>query len=414
MGRTAAKIVVAIWLLLPIVGGLLHAKTWRIGANLGIKAAIAAAQAHDTLVVPKGLYKEQNILIDKPLSLVGEKEAVLDGEGKYEILTIKADSVSVQGLTIRNSAISSIEEYAGIKLYNCREVRIFNNQLENTFFGIYLYYSHHIRIYDNQILARQTQEQQSGNGIHCWKSDSLLIIHNQIQGHRDGIYFEFVTESLIWRNISTDNLRYGLHFMFSNNDTYIGNVFQRNGAGVSVMYSKEVRMYNNFFEENWGDAAHGILMKDLSEGEVVGNRFVRNTNAIYMEGTSRMQVEKNSFEQNGWAFRIQASCMDVRVIHNNFIGNSFDIGTNGDVMLNHFAENYWDKYEGYDLDRNGKGDIPYRPVSLFAMIVETNPPVIMLYRSLMITLLDRAEKVMPSIIPENLIDETPLMKKLYL
>lgn len=414
MGRTAAKIVLAIWLLLPSVGSLLHAKTWRIGGNLGIKAAIAAAQAHDTLVVPKGIYKEQNIIIDKPLSLVGEKEAVLDGEGKYEILTIKTDSVSVQGLTIRNSAISSIEEYAGIKLYNCRHIRIFNNRLENTFFGIYLYYCHQIRIHDNQVLAQQTEEQQSGNGIHCWKSDSLLIIHNQIQGHRDGIYFEFVTASLIWRNTSTDNLRYGLHFMFSNNDTYIGNVFRRNGAGVSVMYSKQVRMYNNFFEENWGDAAHGILMKDLSEGEVVGNRFVRNTNAIYMEGTSRMQVEKNSFEQNGWAFRIQASCMDVRVIHNNFIGNSFDIGTNGDVMLNHFAENYWDKYEGYDLDRNGEGDIPYRPVSLFAMIVETNPPVIMLYRSLMITLLDRAEKVMPSIIPENLIDEKPLMKKLSL
>ncbi|MEZ5029370.1 MAG: hypothetical protein R2765_11380 [Ferruginibacter sp.] len=33
------------------------------------------------------------------------------------------------------------------------------------------------------------------------KSDSLRILGNNIIGHRDGIYFEFVKNSIIWRNV---------------------------------------------------------------------------------------------------------------------------------------------------------------------------------------------------------------------
>jgi parallel beta-helix repeat protein len=105
------------------------------------------------------------------------------------------------------------------------------------------------------------EEQEIGNGIHCWKSDSIQVIGNKISGNRDGIYFEFVTNSVIWRNISFDNIRYGLHFMFSNNDAYFTNCFTNNGAGVAVMFSNHITMMNNTFRENWGDAAYGMLLK---------------------------------------------------------------------------------------------------------------------------------------------------------
>ncbi len=384
------------------------------GTPNAITTAIDKANPFDTLLIQKGVYKEKNIIIYKPLTLIGVNHPVLDGEGKYEILTLKSDNITIQGLTIRNSANSSIEEYSGIKVYNANHIWLTGNILEDCFFGIYLYYSHNVMINNNTVIAHQLQEQQSGNGIHCWKSDSLQIIANTIHGHRDGIYFEFVTESVIWRNISTDNLRYGLHFMFSHNDTYIGNVFRKNGAGVSVMYTKGVKMFNNLFEENWGDASHGLLLKDITDSYISGNHFIKNTNGIYMEGASRVEMEKNIFRNNGWAFKIQASCMEVTVKHNNFLGNSFDIGTNGSLMLNHFSENYWDKYEGYDLNKDKIGDVPYRPVSLYSMIVEINPPAMILFRSLIVSLMDKSEKVIPSITPENLIDEKPLMKQLAL
>jgi len=262
--------------------------------------------------------------------------------------------------------------------------------------------------------AYNKQEQQSGNGIHCWKSDSLRIIGNKISGHRDGIYFEFVTHSIIWKNISEKNLRYGLHFMFSNNDSYIENTFRENGAGVAVMFTHHVRMDRNVFENNWGDGAYGLLLKEISDGIITGNRFSGNTIGIFMEGSNRIHVSGNKLTKNGWAMKVLANCMDVAVSGNNFLGNTFDVGTNGSLVLNTFNKNYWDKYEGYDLNRDGKGDVPYRPVSLYAMVVEQNPSAMILFRSFMSALLDKTEKLIPTITPENLKDDFPLMKPVVL
>ena len=112
--------------------------------------------------------------------------------------------------------------------------------------------------------------------------------------------------------------------------------------------------------------------------------------------------------------KIQASCMDNDIKSNNFVGNTFDISTNGILVLNTFNGNYWDKYEGYDLDKNGIGDVPFHPLSLFAVLTENNPSAMLLFRSFMITLLDKSEKILPSITPDNFIDKTPLMHSLSL
>ena len=133
-----------------------------------------------------------------------------------------------------------------------------------------------------------------------------------------------------------------------------------------------------------------------------------------MEGISRVEMNKNSFERNGWGMKVQASCMDITVKENNFMGNTFDVATNGSLVLNTFNGNYWDKYEGYDLDKDKIGDIPYRPVSMYSMIIERNPPAMMLFRSFITTLLDKTEKVLPSLTPENLIDHYPRMKSFNL
>jgi nitrous oxidase accessory protein len=242
----------------------------------------------------------------------------------------------------------------------------------------------------------------------------MQIIGNTVTGHRDGIYFEFVSNSLIKSNTSFQNVRYGLHFMFSNSNTYVSNIFRDNGAGVAVMYSKGIKMYYNTFSDNWGSSAYGILMKDITDSHVEGNKFNRNTVGVHMEGSNRIILLKNVFENNGWALKIQASCMDNDIKQNNFKSNSFDVATNGDLMLNKFEKNYWDKYDGYDLNRNGIGDVPYRPVSLFSMISERNASCMMLFRSFIVNLLDKAEKMLPVITPVDLKDDQPLMKPLKL
>lgn len=393
------------------------AKTIKVGNGqtiTSIQQGIDEAEAGDTVLVMEGNYRQGNITIHKPLVLKGINHPVLDGEKKHEPLSVRSPYVTVDGFLIRNSGHSSMVDISGIKIYNTHHVTIVNNILEENYFGIYAQQSKHCTIENNRVTATSIETHLSGNGIHAWKSDSLHIFNNTVKGHRDGIYLEFVTHSLVEKNTILNNLRYGLHFMFAHYNSYIHNLFRNNGAGVAVMYTRHVTMKNNRFEDNWGDAAYGLLLKEISDGKIDGNHFSGNTIGIFADGSSRIEMDRNIFKSNGWAIKMQANCMEIKVENNNFIGNTFDVGTNGSLVLNTFKNNYWDKYEGYDLNKDKIGDIPFRPVSVYSMIVEKNPPAMMLFRSFITSLLDKTEKILPSLTPEDLKDDYPSMKPLAL
>ncbi|MBK6563609.1 MAG: nitrous oxide reductase family maturation protein NosD [Saprospiraceae bacterium] len=375
-----------------------------------IRPALLKAVDGDSVFVHHSLYKEGNIIINKKIVMIGVNNPIIDGDKKYEVVSIRSDHVVFRGFTVQNSGYGTLNDLGGIKVYDAQHIVIENNILDNNFFSIYINFGKNILIKNNIIKAYGVEEQQIGNGIHCWKSDSLQIIGNYVQGHRDGIYFEFVTNSIIWRNISKYNIRYGLHFMFSNDDAYINNVFDNNGSGVAVMYTKKVVMYNNTFKNSLGDASYGILLKEISDAEIIGNHFIHNTAGLFLEGANRIIIQKNNFLNNGWGLKIQANCMDNKISVNNFIGNTFDVSTNGSLVLNIFEKNYWDKYEGYDLDKNHLGDVPYHPLNIYSTIIENNPIAMLLFRSFMVTLLERTEKLIPSITPDNFKDENPVLK----
>jgi nitrous oxidase accessory protein len=375
-----------------------------------LRQAIKSANAGDTIALQKGVYKEGNIILTKSLTILGIENPVLDGENKFETLTISGKNILVKGITFRNSGYSAMNDYAAIKIIDASHITIQNNTILNAYFGIHVSNSTYVVIRRNTINGLRKTEQLSGNGIHLWKSSHALIDGNRIQGQRDGIYFEFVSFSTVQNNVSENNIRYGIHFMFSNDDIYFNNLFRKNAAGVAVMYSKKVNMEWNRFEENWGSSSYGILLKEITDSYIQHNSFIKNTAALHLEGTNRIEIKQNLFKENGWAIRVQASCQENNFYNNNFIGNSFDVSTNGTMVLNKFYNNYWDKYEGYDMNKDGVGDVPYHPVSLYSMIIDENPASLILMRSFMVNMLDRAEKAIPSITPENLVDDRPLLK----
>lgn len=379
-------------------------------AITSLRQAVRMAGPGDTIILKSGIYKEGNIYLTRPLTLQGETNTILDGQKKTELITISGKNIVVKNIIFQNAGYSSLNDFASIKIVDAEQVTVEGNTILNSFFAIHVSNARHFRILNNKISGTPTSEQLTGNGIHLWKCQNALIEGNHVQGHRDGIYFEFVTESVIRKNLSEKNIRYGLHFMFSHNDHYIANTFARNGAGVAVMYSKKVRMEFNHFEENWGASSYGILLKEISDSYISQNTFLKNTVGIYMEGSSRIDIRKNAFKNNGWALKVQASCDDNDFRQNNFHGNSFDVATNGTRSLNKFYNNYWDKYEGYDLNRDGFGDVPFHPVSMYAMVVEQNPTTLILMRSFMVSLMEKAEKAIPSLTPENLVDDKPTMK----
>ena len=362
--------------------------------------------------VKAGVYREPTIVVDRPVAITGEIGAVLDGGGSHQIMTVTADDVTIRGLEFRNVATSYVEDRAAIKVQDATNCVIENNSIENAFFGIYLARVDRCRVANNRLHARAGRESASGNGIHLWTSTHITIEGNEVTGHRDGIYLEFVHESEVRDNVSEGNLRYGMHFMYSDDCRYVANTFRHNGSGVAVMYTKRVTMIDNRFEDNWGSAAYGLLLKEILEPTLRGNHFTRNTVGLLVDGVTRLDADRNEFSQNGWAVKLLASAQDGRFTHNNFTGNTFDVATNSRETTTSFSGNYWDDYTGYDLDRDGTGDVPHHPVRLFSFLVAENEPMLITLRSPFVALLDVAERVLPSLTPATLADGSPAMKRI--
>jgi nitrous oxidase accessory protein len=232
---------------------------------------------------------------------------------------------------------------------------------------------------------------------------------NQISGHRDGIYLEFTRHADVRGNFSESNIRYGMHFMYSDSSIYANNTFRSNGGGVAVMYTKVVTMTHNLFTTNHGPASYGLLLKEIHDARLEANVFLGNTVGLVADGADRILATGNRFENNGWAVRLLASTVDGRFEGNVFRRNSFDVAVNGVGTSTLFTGNWWDSYRGWDLDHDGVGDVPYHPVRLFALLVEHAQPVLLLQRSLFVKLLDAAERALPVLTPAQMVDVRPLM-----
>lgn len=374
-----------------------------------IAEAVARVARHGVVRVRPGVYAETTIVIRQPLTLIGDSGAILDGEGVRELLVVGADSVTVRGMTFRNTGTSQATDRAALRVVESAGCLIESNRFENTLFGIYLQHVAACLVRRNVLQGMEGSQTVTGNGLHLWSSRDVVLEDNVIRGHRDGIYFEFVTNGVVRRNISEGSRRYGLHFMFSDSCRYEDNTFRANESGVAVMYSKRVHITGNRFALNQGSAAYGLLLKEITDSEVRDNVFADNSVALHLEGSSRNAIVNNDFVRNGWAVRVLADAQDNVLRGNAFAGNVFDVGTNSRTNYSTFDGNWWDRYRGYDLDRNGRGDVPHAPVRLFALLVEQAPPALILTRSVLVDLLDIAERVLPALTPEILRDRAPLM-----
>lgn len=400
-------------LIVLLLGNPAVSKTLEVCADCNytsIHEAIENAQPNDTILIKKGTYKEHDLKITKPLSLIGVGNPTIDGEDKGEIITIQADGVTVKNLHIINVGTSYTTDFAAVRVVKSENFLIENLDLERLFFGIYLEKARNGKVINNEIHGDAVEEFNSGNGIHLWYCKDVEVIGNTSTNVRDGIYLEFSENILIKDNKSIDNLRYGLHFMFSNYDTYENNLFQNNGAGVAVMFSKFITMKGNRFRQNWGTASFGLLLKEIYDSDISYNTFEENTIGINIEGSNRINYEHNDFRNNGWAIKVRGACYTNIFKNNNFYNNSFEISYNSNLNDNEFDHNYWSEYTGYDLNKDAIGDVPYRPVKLFSYIVNRTPETIILLRSLFIDIIDFSEKVSPVFTPDNLKDEHPLLK----
>ncbi|MEE9431017.1 MAG: nitrous oxide reductase family maturation protein NosD [Melioribacteraceae bacterium] len=401
-------------IIIVFISSQIKANTIEVCASCKIKTiteAVSLAQDGDTILVKKGIYKENKISISKSIHIIGVDQPTIDGKNEQvSIFAIAADNFSISGFKLINVGMSYTKEIAAFFVSNSTNFSITNNIMENVFYAFILQKAKYGILSNNKVIGNAIDETSSGNGIHLWKSKNIRIEQNIISGMRDGIYLEFVSKSSISHNTSLNNIRYGLHFMFSNNNNYFNNEFKHNGAGVAVMYSKFISMHHNTFHYNWGSASYGLLLKEINDAEIVDNIFEQNTIGINIDGCNRISYKNNHFIRNGWALKFTGGCYTNTFEFNNFMYNSFDLSYNSRVNDNKFEANFWSEYTGYDIKKDGLGDVPYKPVKLFSYIVNKTPEALVLLRSLFIDIINFSEKVSPVFTPENLEDKKPLMK----
>lgn len=398
---------------------LAMAKTIVVGPNrpfVSIQQAITSANPGDSIHVEGGTY-QGNLLLDKSLTLEGFGNSFIRGDGRGSIVTVTADSCTIRGFNIEHSGDMLVDEDSGILVKSSGNT-IERNELRDVLFGIYLYASNDNVLSQNVIRGRASLEiGERGNGIHIWNSNRNRIEGNRIIAARDGMYLQSANRSVI-RNNRISNLRYGLHYMFSDDNLFEGNVFDHNVAGAAIMYSRHIEFRRNKFFHNRGFSSFGVLFQEDEDCVAEENAIVDNEIGIFMEALRGSRFTRNLVAANDTAIEIFSSASGNTFERNNFIGNLSPIWVIGKDTATHWngggAGNYWSDYDGYDLDANGIGDVPFKIQNIFEHI-EGNYPRLRLYLfSPAAQALALAEKTLPVIAGSKEFDFLPLMKPVEL
>lgn len=375
-----------------------------------LAAAVKMAEPGNVILITKGKYIEGPVVIDKRLSVIGEAGVEILHQGQGDAILVTASDVLVKGLKIVGSGKSSYEDFAALKARGVKRCNFVENEIVNAQYGIVVNNSSDCVVAKNVIKTNSEPADLSGDGIHLWKTTGVSVAENTVQGHRDGIYLEFAEGGTIVKNDIKENSRYGLHFMFSNENEFRENFFVKNDAGVAVMYSKKIHMVENQFSENKGPASFGLLLKDISESNIENNRFEDNTVGIFMEGSNRNKFFANRFDRNGWALRLLSSCDSNEFLMNSFLDNSLEIATNANQSSNLFDHNYWLRHDNIDLDHDGIADLAYQPTNFSSYLLEKYNISILLIGTPILRFLDWLERLFPSLSPISLKDQHPIMK----
>jgi nitrous oxidase accessory protein len=381
-----------------------------------IRDAVNQAHSGDVIEVRAGQYDE-NLLIDRQLTLIGIDRPVVRGKGTGSVVVVSADSCVFRGFRVEHSGDDLQGEDSGILLKSSSN-RIEQNELTDILYGIYFYRSHGNVVRGNTIRGRRELESgERGAGLHLWDSPDNIIEDNTISDMRDGMYIQSCNGNQIRRN-HVSNLRYGLHYMFSDRNVFEDNFFANNVAGAAIMYSNHIEFRRNAFVHNRGFSSFGILFQECNELIAENNFIIDNATGIFMEALRKTRFRRNVIAQNDVALQMFSNADENVFTENNFVENLTTLQLVGKRTTTKWSENgrgnFWSGYDGYDVNEDGRGDVPQRVQDVFEYI-EGNYPRLQIYlNSPAAKALTVAERTFPVLRGSQELDSAPLMRAVEL
>jgi nitrous oxidase accessory protein len=395
-----------------------------------LQEQIDAAAPNDTIHLEAGVHPGP-VVISKPIKLVGETDAEIRGNGSGNVVTIKADDVTLSGLRISASGLRLSDDDAAIFITGNR-ARIEHNVIADSLHGIYLKKVSGAQILHNRIEGKTTLSvstepvektigqstencdttlvsNRRGNGIHQWNCDGNTIVGNEITETRDGIYFSFTNNSRVEDNL-IHHVRYGLHYMYSDNNVFLNNTFAENAAGAAIMFSKGLVVRGNRFINNRGHRAYGLIFQSSDGSKLEQNEISANAVGLSFNQCNDNEITGNRVTQNYIGLRFGSNSSGNRFTENSFMRNLHPIETGGsDVSENRWAVNgvgnFWDTDLEVDLDHNGINDLPHRELDSLSVLRRDFPVIAFLSESPALKLLRFANE--RAVIPGLSVIEDP-------
>ena len=413
-GVTAARILLAAGGLLLAVSAPGPAAAATIVVAPGpdsLRRAVTAAAPGDVLRLEAGTYPG-GVVIDRPLALVGRPGVVIDGGGAGSVITVAAPDVVLRGLRLVDSGGSLEHEDSGIFVDRRGDrVLIEDNRLEGNLIGVFLKGPEAAKVRGNTIVGRRDlRVNERGNGVQLWNTPGSVVENNDVRYGRDGI---FVTTSKrnTFRNNRFRDLRFAIHYMYTNDSSLSGNVSTGNHVGFAIMYSHHLTVRGNLSD---GDRDRGFLFNYANSSQIDGNRVRGGAEkCVFIYNASKNRFRGNRFEGCGIGIHFTAGSERNEIADNAFIGNRTQVKYVGTRNIEWSAGgrgNYWSDNPAFDLDGDGIADRAYRPNDLVDQILWRQPLAKLLLNSPAVQVLRWAQSEFPALRPGGVTDSAPLMQ----
>ncbi len=381
------------------------------GEHATISAALAAARTGDTVRVTPGIYHE-HLVIERPVVLVGEPGAIIEGDGRGVVLLVRARA-TVRGFTIRGSGSAQYREHAGILASNAHGLVVEDNRLEEVLFGVYVKQTDSVVIRRNDIVGKNLSAPLRGDGIRLWYSHHGQVTGNRVSRARDVVIW--FSNGTVVRDNSVRDGRYGLHYMYSDDNVFERNEFIGNQVGAFIMYSQNITFRDNLFATARGTTGRGLGFKDADRITAEGNTLVKNAVGISIDNSPNTAGVRNIFRRNLIAYNDVAVALLPSVHSNVFVDNAFvdnvqpvSVSGGGTALANQWSRNYWSEYAGFDTDADGIGDVPFVFERLSDDILAKHDGLQVLNLSLALTVLNTLSRVLPFLAPQPVVvDSSP-------
>jgi len=378
--------------------------------NGNLVAAIKKASAGDTLILLSGHYAG-GIIINKSLSLQGRGKAIIDGAGLGRVITLEAPNSKLLGLTVINSGDQLSQEDSGIYIMpSATGSTVSGNYLENNLIGIYLKGSENVLVKDNVIIGQDNPRvNERGNGVQIWNAPGSIIESNQIRQGRDGIFVN-TSHHNIFRNNDIQNLRYAIHYMYTNDSEVSGNLSKNNKIGYALMFSSRLNVHNN---KSINDKQRGLLLNYVNNSTVMENHVLNCAGkCLFFYNANHNTFMNNYFEGCAIGIHFTAGSEHNKISGNAFVDNKTQVKYVGTRHLEWSYQqrgNYWSDNMAFDLNNDGISDQPYKPNDLVDQILWLHPLAKLLLNSPALQLMRWAQSAFPGLHPGGIHDSSPLM-----